>query len=402
MTMSLRTTLLTLLAAVAALSLVATATGAVKPGAVKPGDPCAKEGELADLAGGKIQCAGGTWKPYAPGAGAPTSPGSPASPTSPGSPGGASTVKEAAIFTAVGIALSEDTFGTGGKQVADVTAVRLTDGRIRLYAFVKPDGIRSAISTDATGTSFVAEPGRRITWAPGGQTRAYVLDDGRVRLFYLDGGSIKSAVSSDGLAFTDEGVRITTADAGFEPGGISIVKHGSGYRAYFSNLEKPGVQAERITRTATSADMLTWTVGPYVAGASGSIKDGASHPFAISDGTTIALYFNGDRGSFYGTLRATSTDGVTFTNERTILQRAGDPQLLTLPSGTTLLYYGDQIEGKGFGIRVARATASPVSGESAAGAAAKPSAKAKAKAKKAPAKKKAPPKKKAPAKAPKK
>lgn len=373
--MSLRTTLLTLLAAIAALSLVTTATGANKPG-----DPCAKEGELADLGGGKIQCVGGTWKPYAPAAGAPTNPGSPGAPNQSGTPG-ASTVKSAAIFSTVGVALSDDTFGTGGKQVADVTAVRLTDGRIRLYAFVKPDGIRSAISTDATGTTFVAEPGRRITWAPGGQTRAYVLDDGRVRLFYLDGGSIKSAVSSDGLAFTDEGVRITTADAGFEPGAISIVKHGSGYRAYFSNLEKPGVHAERIARTATSPDMLTWTVGPYIAGASGSIKDGASHPFAISDGKTIALYFNGDRGSFYGTLRATSTDGVTFANERAILERAGDPQLLTLPGGTTLLYYGDQIEGKGFGVRVARANASPVSGESAA---TKPSAKAK---KKAPAKK---------------
>jgi hypothetical protein len=269
-------------------------------------------------------------------------------------------VKAAAIFTTVGVALSQDTFSSTGKQVADVTGVRLTDGRVRLYAFVGPEGIRSAISTNASATSFVAEPGRRIGWAPGGQTRAYVLGDGRVRLFYLDSGSIKSAISSDGLTFTDEGVRITTAAAGFEPGGISIVKVGSGYRGYFSNLEKPGVHAERIARTATSPDMLTWTVGPYVAGASGSIKDGASHPFAISKGKTIALYYNGDRGSFYGTLRATSTDGVTFKNERAILTGAGDPQLVTIGGGKTLLFYGDKIEGKGFGIRVARTTVSPV------------------------------------------
>jgi hypothetical protein len=106
--------------------------------------------------------------------------------------------------------------------------------------------------------------------------------------------------------------------------------------------------------------MLTWTVGPYVAGASGSIKDGASHPFAISTGKTIALYYNGDRGSFYGTLRATSTDGVTFKNERAILSGAGDPQLVSLPRGKTLLFYGDRIEGEGFGVRVARTTANPV------------------------------------------
>lgn len=351
--MSLRTTLLSLPATVAALALVATATGANQPG-----DPCTNEGALADLSGGKIQCVGGTWKPYAPGApaGAPAT-GAPAT----GKPA-ATTVKAAAIFTRVGVALSQDTFGSTGKQVADVTGVRLTDGRVRLYVFVGPEGIRSAISTNAAATSFVAEPGRRIGWAPGGQTRAYVLGDGSVRLFYLDGGSIMSAISNDGLSFTDEGARITTAQAGFEPGAISIVKVAGGYRGYFSNLEKPGVRAERIARTATSPDMLKWTVGPYVAGSSGSIKDGASHPFAISNGKTIALYYNGDRGSFYGTLRATSTDGITFKNERSILRTAGDPQLLTLSGGKTLLFYGEQIAGKGFGIAVAKASANPVTG----------------------------------------
>jgi hypothetical protein len=346
--MSLRNALLTVPAGLAALALVATATGANSPG-----DPCPTDGEIADLNGGKIQCVMGIWQPYSGGGGAGT-------PVQPGSPT-ASTVKMAAIFTKVGVALSADTFSSTGKQVADVTAVRLADGRVRLYAFVASDGIRSAISTDRSGTRFVAEPGRRITWAPGGQTRAYKLADGRVRLFYLDTGSIKSAISSDGLSFVDEGVRITTADAGFEPGGLSIVKVGGGYRGYFSNLEKPGDSRTRIARTATSPDMLKWTVGRYVAGASGSIKKGASHPFAISSGKTIALYYNGDRGSFYGTLRATSTDGVTFSNERAIIAGAGDPQLLTLASGKTLLFYGEKVAGKGFGVLVARTASNPVS-----------------------------------------
>ena len=68
-----------------------------------------------------------------------------------------STVRAAAIFTKVATALSQDTFASTGRQVADVTAVRLADGRVRLYAFVNPDGVRSATSTDATGTSFTAE-----------------------------------------------------------------------------------------------------------------------------------------------------------------------------------------------------------------------------------------------------
>jgi len=354
---------LTTFAATAAAGLLLAAAAAA---ANQPGDKCTTEGALADLGGGKIKCVGGTWQPST--GGAPGTPGTPASapaggPATPAAGAAAASIKTAAIFTAVGNVLSQDTFASTGRQVADSSTIRLADGRLRIYAFVSPDGIRSATSTDSTGTAFTADAGRRITWAPGGQPRAVVLDDGRVRLFYLDAGSIRSAISPDGLTFTDEGPRITTADAGFEPGGISVVKFGGVYRAYFSNLEKPGVHAERVARTATSPDMLTWTVGPIITGTAGTIKDGASHPFAVVSGKTLALYFNGDRGSFYGALRATSTDGVTFGDERAILRGAGDPNLVALPGGTTLLYYGAEIAGKGFGIAVARATADPVTGQ---------------------------------------
>lgn len=356
-------------AAVAACAL-GVAGSAVAAATVGPGEPCTTAGEIQSLNGGKIQCVGGTWQPYssaapgnaqgAPAAGTPA-PGTPAgTPAAPGS--GASPVPAAAIFTKAGVVLTPATFASSNGQVADVTGVRLADGRIRLYAFVAKEGIHSAVSATAAGTSFTAEPGQRITFAPGGQTRAYVLADGRVRLFYTGNGAINSAISTDGLTFTDEGPRITTADAGFEPGGISVVAFKGGYRAYFSNLEKPGVRADRITRTATSPDMLKWTVGPVITGAKGTIKGGASHPFAITDGKTIALYYNGDRGSWYGVLRSVSTDGVTFTTERSILGTAGDPQLIAGSGGTTLMYYGIDTGSGGFGIAVARATANPISG----------------------------------------
>lgn len=391
---------LTLAGIVGALAgALAVALAAAQPlAAANPGDPCTTEGALADLGGGKIVCTAGKWQPFSGGAPG-SAPGGAASAgaKSPATAAVPSSLKSAAIFTKVGVALSQETFATTGRQivdntagqVADVTAVQLSDGRVRLYAFVKPAGVRSAISTDATGTVFIAEEGTRIGWAPGGQTRVYALDDGRYRLFYTDGGGIKSAISSDGLAFTDEGVRISGAQAGFEPGGISVVKTASGYRGYFSNLEKPGVRAERITRTATSPDMLTWTVGPQITGAAGSIKDGASHPFAITDGKTIALYYNGDRDTYYGTLISSSTDGITFSNERAVLQGAGDPQVLTLASKTSLLYYGYDVPGKGFGILVARTTGNPISGVSGASATtAKAAAKASTKASaKKPAKK---------------
>ena len=370
------------LAALVAATSAALLLAAAAVGANQPGDPCSTEGATADLNGGKIKCVGGAWQPSA--GGAPGTPGTPAtapagSPGAPAAGAAAASIKTAAIFTSVGTVLSQDTFASTGRQVADSSTIRLPDGRLRIYAFVSPDGIRSATSIDTTGTAFTADAGRRITWAPGGQPRAVVLADGRVRLFYLDAGSILSAISPDGLTFTDEGPRITTAQAGFEPGGISVVTFGGGYRAYFSNLEKPGVRAERVARTATSPDMLTWTVGPIITGTAGSIKDGASHPFAVVSGKTIALYFNGDRSSFYGTLRATSTDGITFGDERAILKGAGDPNLVSLPGGTTLLYYGAQVAGKGFGIAVARATVNPVTGQGATAKAATATVKAPAK-----------------------
>ncbi len=347
---------------------IAMLTVAVSPNAMgaSPGDPCTKEGEVADLSGGKIACVGGVWQPQSTGTPAPEG-GTPAPGGDTPAPSSGSTappIKTAAIFKTIGPVLSPATFASTSQQVADATSVLLADGRIRLYAFVSPEGILSAISTNAKGTKFTAEPGRRITWAPGGQTRAVSLPNGDVRLFYIDNGNINSAISTDGLTFTDEGVRILGADAGFEPGVLTVVKVGSSYRGYFSNLEKPGEMKERIARTATSPDMLTWTVGPYVAGSEGSIKDGASHPFAITKGKTIALYYNGDRSGWYGLLRSTSTDGVTFSNERAILQGAGDPQLQPITGGKTLLYTGGEITGKGFGILVARATVSPVTGES--------------------------------------
>ncbi len=66
--MPLRALLPVTLASLAAFALAAGATGANKPG-----DPCSKEGEIAELNGGKIQCVNGLWAPYA-GAG-PSQPG---------------------------------------------------------------------------------------------------------------------------------------------------------------------------------------------------------------------------------------------------------------------------------------------------------------------------------------
>ena len=153
---------------------------------------------------------------------------------------------------------------------------------------------------------------------------------------------------------------ITTAQAGFEPGGITVIKHGGGYRGYFSNLEKPGVIATRVIRTATSPDMLQWTMGPVITQSSGALADGGSHPFALIDKKgKIALYYSADRGSYYGILVSTSKDGITFSNERAVMDRGGDGDLIPAASRATgekggLMYYGADIGNNEFGVKVAK------------------------------------------------
>ena len=174
---------------------------------------------------------------------------------------GSSSVKKAKNFKVMGTALDSSTFDSNGRQVADATGLRLQDGRIRLFAFVNSTetlpGTLNATSTSKTGTRFAADATTPLPGIPAGQPRVISLGGDTVRLFYVAQGNINAALSTDsGLTFTDEGPVITTAQAGFEPGGITIIRHKGTWRAYFSNLEKPGERTKRIMRTATSSDML--------------------------------------------------------------------------------------------------------------------------------------------------
>ena len=320
----------------------------------QPGSACPTNGAYEQLGTGWIRCEDGTWQPSSGPEGSTTG----TAPTGPASTS-TSTIKPVKGIRAVGTALSASTFGSSKGQVADPSAIRLPNGRVKIFAFVADEGIRSATSTSRSGTAFVADPGKPIPWTMAGQPRVVPLGGNSMRLFYLAGGSINAAKSTDGgNTFTDEGVVITTEQAGFEPGGITVVRQRGLYRAYFSNLEKPGVMAPRVMRTATSADMLHWTIGPVITQASGSITDGGSHPFAAIDKKgRIALYYSGDRGSYYGIIVSTSKDGVTFANERSVMAGGGDAELIAAGKNRRLMYYGADLgSGQGFGVKVAKTT----------------------------------------------
>lgn len=310
-----------------------------------PGDPCTQEGLTRPLGNGLIACQGGTWQPSTGGAPGGNSPGSPPSSS-------ASSAKTLGNFKTVGTALSQATFGSTGRQVADATAWRMPDGRVRLFAFVNEGpmpGLRIATSTSRTGTTFAGESTNPFPDIAVGQPRAWALGGNSLRLFYVQAGNIDTAVSNDGgLTWTKEGSVLTTAQAGFEPGVISIIKQNGTYRAYFSNLEKPGEHAARVMKTATSTDLVNWTVGPTV------VSGGGSHPFAVIDKKgKIALYYAADRGATYGIFESTSTDGIKFGNEKLVVQGAGDPDILA-NGKTYLMYYGADLGADGFGVKVAK------------------------------------------------
>lgn len=325
-----------------------------------PGEACSKLGEVLPLGAGSIECVNGVWTPSSkqPGGAsgpaiAPTSP-----PTQPPVNSPAAPVKAAAvakIFKPVGAVQSQATFASSSKQVADPSALRLADGRIRLYSWVAPSGLRSATSTDATGLHFVVDPSIPLP-TMAGQPRVVRVDATTVRLFSTGAGGVNSAISHDsGLTFTDEGAVLSAAQAGFEPGVVTVIKQGRQYRAYFSNLEKPGVRADRIMKTATSPDMLHWTVGP-------ELKMSGSHPFALIDSKgRIALYYSTDRGSSYGIFASTSTDGLNFKNEQFVVAGGGDSDIVSVGKNSWIMYYGGQVSAAdGFGILAAKSIGNPI------------------------------------------
>ena len=276
-------------------------------------------------------------------------------------------------FSAIGKVFGPADFGatTPGffAGTADISAAVLPDGRIRLYAFVNfgqfgIGSIRSAISQD--GIHFTAEPGIRVCEDTGGcgQTRVVPLPGGGWRLFFTSFNGIASATSSDGMTFVrDPGTRITVAQAGISPPqfmtvGSVIGLATGGYRMYFSSswaLAGPP-PPDRIL-SATSADMLTWTMDPgvRVGPDSPTLPGSGAHPFALAnpDGTVTLLYNafgQGDPprgGLFY----STSRDGLVFSDEQLadlpptpippdrLGMQPGDPDLIARPDGSYLMYY---------------------------------------------------------------
>ena len=288
-------------------------------------------------------------------------------------------------FTDIGVAMDATIMGVEvGSSIADSTAVVLPDGRVRMYfQYLSKDRSQgahySAISSD--GVHFTLEAGTRLGdtewktewWGP--HIKAKWLSDGRLRIYKgatpgTDANiGIISYISSDGLTFTKEdGFRITPSAAGLTRlSHLTIVSTSDGkYRGYFSNMPQ-GTDPNRLVKSATSSDLLTWTMDSGVRVGTGSTTlpdDSAEQPHALQrpDGcVTLFFYRSHHKGQFAPALTyySTSKDGVAFTNAYSLDINGNGPDIVRLNDGTYLLYYDVGNETQGFSIRVGKLELTP-------------------------------------------
>ena len=247
-----------------------------------------------------------------------------------------------------------------GVRLEDATVPnihRAEDGRFRLY-YGGQGGILSAISDD--GLSFSKEPGVRVT--PGTQDSLEMivsdptlvaLGDGRVRLYYKGatgpGGpgqsihSVFSAISTDGLLFEKEGIRIDsqqTPDRGWASVPEAIVLPDGRVRIYYVS---DGLDVRHGIVSAVSDDGLIFTreetrLTGFVDPAVIRLEDGSilmvavAFPFGSGGKLTDAAP---------GIYSFTSPDGINFENRKMVLPGEGniDPAIIGLGDETYRIYY---------------------------------------------------------------
>jgi len=218
------------------------------------------------------------------------------------------------------------------------------------------------VSTDDIKTWAEGDPGTvsiqqalNFTWtkdvgsriASGNVPFVLNLPDGRIRLYYCGQGGIVSAISSDGLNFTQEGGLRISPGSGNEmivcdP---TLVTLSDGrvrmyYKGANSGSGGPGQAIHKIY-SATSSDGLTFTKeGLRLDSETSGDRGWASVPDAIllPDGRVRLFYVSGDPALTGGIASAISSDGLTFTRESGMRTSGGvDPAVFRLSDGRYLM-----------------------------------------------------------------
>ena len=203
-----------------------------------------------------------------------------------------------------------------------------------------------------TQTGCWTKDGMRLA---GGVPFVLELPDGRYRMYYGNrGGGIQSAISSDGLNWTEEsGLRIADGGEGsgeYVVAGATVIQLDDGrYRMYYdgkTGLGGPGDVIDRIY-SAISSDGFNWEKEGLRVDSVGTLDNGWASVAEIVrtfDGR-YRLYYVGNAvfqsGQDY-IVSAISDDGLNFTREGVVSglpALAHDPAVITFSNGTYWLFY---------------------------------------------------------------
>jgi hypothetical protein len=261
--------------------------------------------------------------------------------------------------------------GPGPRSVFDPDVVQLSDGTFRMYYSHITVGIASATSSD--GLAWTRDAGVRVGGGHGGEPEWYPfqpevlrLSDGSYRMYYSCRSNewvsreIRSATSSDGLLWTKEaGVRLAPGgpyDA-WHVGDPQVVTLSDGsVRMYYTGSNRKD-ETGRNVLSAVSTDGLSFTkesgirLAPGGNDTGGDARDISGFSILQNPDGTLQGFYGGISNSVIGTLMsATSTDGLSWTNDPGIAIGIGSPgdydsvsvtsgEIVAMPEGVLRLYY---------------------------------------------------------------
>lgn len=170
-----------------------------------------------------------------------------------------------------GLVYTEEAQVITGEGISDPFVLQLLDGSYIMY-ISKGVSVLSARSSD--GLSFTWDSGNRTT--SGGVPGALLLADGKVRLFFHSGNGIKSATSSDeaGLFFADEsGFRIDPpADSNYLAGDPNPIDYSSGKELMCYKVGLIGNPfSDQVYVVQSSNEGVAWSAVSSTAAATGSV-----------------------------------------------------------------------------------------------------------------------------------
>ena len=229
---------------------------------------------------------------------------------------------------------------------------KLSDGRVRLY-YCKDKGILSAISED--GLIFTKEQGIRISSGTGFESQVcdptiVDLPDGKIRMYYKGANSqnpgpgqsihkIYSAISSDGLTFQKEGLRIdseTNGDNGWASVPVAIILPDGRVRIYYVTAS----EMEHGIGSAISSDGLNFVKeeGIRVPNLVDPALVKMNSKYIIFAASIDERFAAVPKGIYY----LESSDGLEFSEPIAVFQEDNvyDPSVLKIDEKTVRVFYG--------------------------------------------------------------